>query len=335
MFKHSIGGGSSSASDNDNTAEDNKMATSVYAQTNPTPSSIMFDGSQSTHDGDTSGGAVGRHGLSISVLKQFLDPADIGTVEPLTAGANVTYDAGADMMTKSATGNLWNSWFQSTNVLIDPSTEQGMVSWLVEGDFDNDGDTGTQGTIREMGGLDDNPGANASYTSPEYSIYQVNATTVYVYERGSNKGAFSRPMVVGDRLAIKVIKGVVTYWHIRGNVETFIYQSVTEASAPLYFKGTLNRGTGQSGHASMGDIRTHKSMIPSMVSTHVTGAATEIIRDQDVDSLADIGLTVSAGSVYSKLIAEKITSLEFLNGRDYTTTHWYAVATNTSTETTT
>lgn len=308
--------------------EDDIVANSICTYTNPTPGTLQLDARLSEFDGEASGGLIGDHTYLVNTLREFFEFTTPGTVVPLTAGANVTYDASADMFKKNVTGSSWNSWFQSTNVLFDTSTEDACVTWLIEADFDADGETGAQGTIREMAGLSSNPSANASYSSGEFMLYQVNATTVYVYEKGSNKGSFARPMTVGDRLGIMVESGVVTYIHvgITGNV-TKIFQSEGKAAGGYYFKAALNRGTDISGTSAVGDVQVHNTTVSQSVSTKILGGAAEAIHDSDVERLATVGLEVNPGSVYGLLTCTMQSSARYSASRSYSITHGYSVST--------
>lgn len=303
--------------------EEEKLSKSIFTVTQPTSTSLLLDGQASEFDGVPKGGTLGRHTLGITTTRAFLTDYTSSTGVPLTAGANVTFDSAADMFTKSNSGNSWNAWFQSTDHVI-LAGQDGIVSWPIEPDFDNDGDTGAQGTVREMGGLDDNPSANASYSSGEFMLYQVNATTVYVYENGSNKGSFPQPMNVGDRLGIKIVDGEVFYIHIRGTTETVITKSTKTTNQDLYFKGALNRGVGSSGHASMGDVQLHSELENRLVTAYIHGAANEFITSDDVVRLLNVGLNVNTGSTYSLVSVEKIVSTKYPLGT-YRILHDYSV----------
>lgn len=318
---------SSSVSNSINTesVEVEKVATSVCTVNYPTANSIQLNARESVYDGDTVGGQFGRHHYSISTLRNYLNTATgLSESVELVAGANVIVD-GDNNYLKSIAGNTWNSWFASAEIIVDPILEDCAVSWAIEADTDIDGQGGTDGSIREMGGLDDNPAQNASYTSGEYMLYQVNATTVYVYEKGLNKGSFSLAMIEGDRLGVRVESGVVSYIHFRGSLETIIYTSSVPAVSPLYFKGTLNRGIGSSGRSVIGDVREHFAISAKLKTVHISGAATELVSSEDIDKLAKLGLTVAEGSTYSLITAEKPTSDRFAESPQYDITHGYSV----------
>ena len=303
--------------------EGETMSESRLTVTTPTPNSLVIDAQASLYDNSAQGGAKGRHSLGVTTTKSTLAPFALSEAKPLTAGANITYDDTEDMMTKANAGNNWDSWFQSADAIVTPGVDC-IVSWPVEGDFDGDGDTGAQGTVREMGGLDDNPSVNSSYSSGEFMMYQVNATTIYVYEKGSNKGAFPQRVVVGDRLGIMVVDNVVTYIHIRNDVTTVLYTSLKKVEVPMYFKGAINRGVGSSGHGSMGDVQAHSTMESSMLSVYIHGAAAEAIKQEDVNRLSEVGLRVSTGSTYSYLMVEKGSTYRYPTGA-YRFIHDYSV----------
>lgn len=303
--------------------EEETMSQSVLTVTEPTPTSLLLDGQRSLYDNTEQGFAKGRHSLGITTTEAVLSPYSASPPVPMIAGANVTLDGASSMWTKSIAGNTWNAWFQSTNVVAKLG-EDCLVTWPVEDDFDNDGDTGAEGTIREMGGLDDNPSANASYSSGDFMLYQVNATTVYVYEKGANKGSYSQPMVVGDLLGILVQNNEVSYVHIRNGVMTVIAKSLTELSSDMYFKGAINRGVGSSGHGSMGAVEVHTNMENTTVSAYIHGSGNEAIHEDDVERLATVGLTVNTGSVYSLLSVDKGSTYRYPTGA-YRFVHDYSV----------
>lgn len=327
------GGGSSSSSTN--LSEEDPVTTSVLTYSKPSATSMQFDGRASTYNNTEVGALQGTHTYLFNTLRNYLDPNAVGVPVPLTAGANVTFD-GVDTFTKSIAGNSWNSWFQSTDAIVNPVAEDIKITWLIEDDFDNDGDDGTTGTIREMAGLDDNPSANASYSSIDYAIYQVNATTVYIYERGSNKGSFARPMNVNDRLGIKVESGVVTYIHVSAaGYETEIFTSEKRATNVLFFKGAINRGVGQSGHGSIGGVLKHSDTIQIPVTAKIVGTAQAVIHPTDIERLTEVGLEVVPSSVYSLVSANQVVSDRFPAGTTYDVTHGFSMTLSQTTITTT
>lgn len=270
----------------------------------------------SANEGVASGGTMGDHSYSISTQRNYLDILAGDSDIALSAGANVVVNADGDYA-KSIAGNSWNSWFKSSDVVFDPGMIDAMVSWEIES---------TTGTIREMGCLDDNPDANASYSSGDYCIYQVSASQLYIYEKAMNVYRHAISLSVGDRLGIQSEDGVVKYFHLRGNVSTAIFTSQTKASTPLSFKGVLNRGSASSGAAVMGDIKLHDFMVSRGLGVRVLGAATAEVSDDDKAKLSTIGLTVDDGALYSMITAEKITNSRFLSGMTYSISHGYSVS---------
>lgn len=270
----------------------------------------------STNDGVASGGTMGDHSYSISTQRNYLDILAGDSDIALSAGANVVVNADGDYV-KSITGNSWNSWFKSADVVFEPGMTDAMISWEIES---------TTGTIREMGCLDDNPDANASYTSGEYCLYQLSASQLYIYEKTLNVYRHAISLSVGDRLGIHVEEGLVKYIHLRGNVPTVVFTSQTKALTPLSFKGVLNRGSASSGAAVMGDIKLHDTMVSRGIGVRVLGAATAEVSDEDKTKLSTIGLTVDEGSLYSMITAEKITNSRFLAGMTYSISHGYSVS---------
>ena len=301
---------------------------SIFVLSNPTPTSVQIDARPSLYNGTAQGGAEGYHRYGMTTLRNFVAPIDISDITtrvPLTAGINVELLPDGITYRKLNTGNSWNSWFQSTNILIDPINENAAISWAIEDDPDGDGETGAQGTQREMAGLSATPSQNASYTSIDYAMYQVNATTVYVYEKGVNIGNFAVPMAVGDHFLIKCDSGVVSYYLISsGGSEQFIYESKTPATSSMYFKAALNRGDGSSGNSIVGDVRKHGALIAAPVMANIQGNPQELIRDEDVTKLLNLGLVVITGSVYSNIIAEKLAGHIFPSGNVHEVAHGYS-----------
>lgn len=311
-----------------NTAGPADTSSNSVIVASPTPTGFTLDSRTSTYGGEAIGGSLGTHALALSTTKLKLAPYTATAPVATTAGANVDYDSSSDMYSKNISGNLWNSYFKSTDPIVTPGVDC-IVSWLIEDDFDGDGDTGTGGTIREMGGLDDNPDSNSSYNTGEYMVYQVNATTVYLYEKGTNKGSVSRPMVVGDRLGLRVINNVVEAIHIRDGVITSLITSDTLLDKPMYFKGAINRGVGSSGHGSMGDVQVFTDMEEEVVSTYIYGNSSELIKPVDVIGLNSVGLAPSNGATYSYLNLVKDSSYKFPTG-EYAITHTFSVPTSQS-----
>ena len=311
--------------------ESEVMTTSVYSVTYPTPTSIQGDGRLSEYDGSPNGGNFGEHKISIATIEHLLDIYAPTTAASMVAGTNVAADASGVYFTKLTADNSWNAYCYSDQPVI-LAGEDAAVSWVIEHDFDNDGDDGDDGTIREMGGLSYSPTSNASYTGIDFAMYQVNATTIYVYEKGSNKGAFPVAISVGDRLMVKVQENSETgarevhYLHISGSVETLIYKSTkTAGNTDLFFKGAINRGVGQSGHGTIGDVQIHNTLKPQPVAAHIFGSATEQVREDDAEKLLGVGLEVLTGSTYALMMAERTVSSQFPVGTVHDFTHAYGV----------
>jgi len=288
---------------------------SVCVVNQPAPNSIEIDTRDSTQGGVATGATLGYHDLTISTIKNALDISAGSISEPLTAGQSVTIDAN-DEVTKSIAGNSFNSWFQSTNVIGNGSTEDFAVTWLVES---------VTGTIREMGGLDDNPGANNSYTSGEFMIYQVNGNSLYFYENGANMRQISYTLQVGDRLGIKIESQVARYIHIRGSVETVVHVSDKVAGGDYYFKGALNRGNASSGHSTMGDIQSHGTYVQTPSIERLSGPASQTITAEDVATLDKIGLIADPNSPYSLIAAQRVENANFPASTTYEITHGYYI----------
>jgi len=270
---------------------------------------ILLDAAQSTYEGEPKGLTQGAHYWAFATSKNLLDIAAASSPITLEAGNNVIV-SGVDA-TKSNSGNSWNSSFRSQQSK-DPSTENFAVSWLVES---------VTGTVREMGGLDDNPDQNSSYSSIEYAIYQVNGN-IYsrVYEGGAAiviPGYQNIALQVGDRLGISVELGIVSYFHMRGDTVTIFYTSTKKANSPLFFKGALNRGAGSSGHSVMGDVTWHEGQMQVPALAQVSGFAGQGLSDQDLAALKGIGLDVQGGSTYAQISALRSASSAFLDGADY------------------
>lgn len=290
------------------------VSTSILTITDPAPNAVRLDASGSLWNGAAIGGTNGTHRYHISVTKNVLDLLSPGTSVALQAGANAILNA-EGRFEKSNAGNAWNSWIESAAAVGDGATEDFAVSWLVEE---------VTGTIREMGGLDDNPGQNASYTSGEFMLYQVNGNTLYAYENAANRGPTSLQLVAGDRLGVKVESGVVTYLHLRADVVTEIYKSTAIANYQLFFKGAFNRGDGSSGHSEMGDVQRHDTYKQKAEQYVLTGSATESISDDDIAGLENLGLIVQPGSTYSNILVNKIINGQFPAGTTYSVNHAYS-----------
>lgn len=298
-------------------------AASVCTDSQPTPTSIEIDCRASTYGPaaapNASGATMGIHGYHFSTLISELDPLAGSDPVPLIAAANTSLVGGVG--TKTKVGNVWDAGLLSSAAVIDASTTDGMVSWLVES---------SSGTVREMAGWAVDASANVSYINLKYSIYQVNHNSMRVYENGSQKFIATFTVTAGDRLGIMIQSGVVTYVYIKGSVITPFYTSTVPATGPLEFQAAFNRGAGSSGQSILGDVQFHDTMTPRNVAAKVSGAATAVIDDIDKAALETVGLTASAGASYSLLTAEKNVNNKFLSGTDIDIVHWYAVTPNGS-----
>lgn len=276
-----------------------------------------IDSQLSTWNGNETGGAMGIHTYNFSGIRNDLDILANSTPLTLVAGANV--EPVGDGFEKSSLANTWDSWFSSQES-FDPAVQDFAISWAVES---------TTGTIREMIGLDSQPSANASYTSIEFAAYQVNGNFYsYVYEKGSSiiTGAGDVAVNVGDRIGIKCIDGVVTYFIQSGSLITDIYTSKEKATSPMFLKAALNRGKTSSGAAVVTDCASHTGVVSRSVSTSVSGLATEIISDSDKDNLSELGFIPSLGSTYSMFKFSRPTSQKFPSGLDINYSHFYYVS---------
>ena len=63
--------------------------------------------------------------------------------------------------------------------------------------------------------------------------------------------------IIAERLGIKVINQIVTYFVLRGSTVYDIYTSNSKATTPLQFKGAFNRGNTSSGASRMGGVAIH------------------------------------------------------------------------------
>lgn len=266
-----------------------------------------IDARQSTTNGNVTGAVSGKHGYIFQ--GQFNKPKLAGATTPITlnAGTNVTITG--DEVIKNITGNSWNSSFYSTET-FDPLVENFAISWLVES---------VDGTIREMGGLDDNATANNSYNSIEYAIYQVNN---YFYSRVYEKGASiiipnytTFYLQIGDRLGIKVIDQIVTYFVLRGSTVYDIYTSNSKATTPLQFKGAFNRGNTSSGASRMGGVAIHTETEIDNFKVNIVGSASDVVSDEDKELLSkEAGIELLTSATYSKLELTRKDTDVFKNG---------------------
>ena len=294
-----------------------KVVAPVVNVTNPAPDGVRIDATQSEYDGNPTGGTLGSHAYVITTTRNSLDVLAGATDEPVIAGNDVVFD-GTDTFTKQSSGNGWSSWFQSVAPIGNALAEDFAVSWLVES---------VTGTIREMGGFDNAPDSNNSFTHGEYMMYQVNGNQLQIYESGTRKAIVDYELQVGDRLGIKVEGQHVCYFVIRGSVLVVLYESNIKTNAILYFKGALNRGDGQSGHSTMGDVHSHKVMSPQAVKARINGPADHPLHDDDIAALATVGLVADPTSAYSLILATKQQNAFFPAGTQWDYLHSYYVST--------
>ena len=278
-----------------------------------------LDARQSTANGTVTGDTSGKHEWFFRGLKNV--PKLTGSRTSLNINPNGNVNISGEDAIKNVAGNSWNSSFYSTET-FDPLTENFAISWLVES---------VTGTIREMGGLDDNATANSSYSSIEYAIYQVNN---YFYSRVYEKGASiiipnytNLILQVGDRLGIKVINQVVTYFVLRGSTIYDIYTSLTPATTPLQFKGAFNRGNASSGASLIGDVDVHSETELDNFIIKIEGSSSDILSDEHKELLKnEAGIISLTESTYSKLQFTKDVSGKFQNDKEVT--HEYRSLTN-------
>lgn len=252
-----------------------------------------IDTRDSEYGGSAQGATAGKHEYTFTANRNVLDVS--GQTSPITivAGGKVTVN-GVEVE-KSATGAVWDASFYSQQA-FDPNVQDFAVSWLIES---------TTGTIREMGGLDNDPTVSDSFQSIEFAAFQVNN---YFYSRIYESGAAivipnyaTFYFQVGDRCGVKCIDGKVTYFVLRGNVEHEIYTSTKTASAPLYFKAALNRGSDQSGHSKVGSVEWHSETIINSKTIKISGGAEDVVSDAHIKELASLGMIVQDGSIYSDI----------------------------------
>ena len=281
-----------------------------------------LDARASSHNGVETGGAQGRHAWLFSTEYDSVDVLGERSAIDIVANANVTVN---DVeVEKSNTGNSWNSSFYSAQS-FNPIIEDFAVSWLVED---------VTGTIREMGGLDDKPDQNNSYTSIDYAVYQVNN---YFYSRVYEKGIQAAIpnysnfyFQVGDRIGIKCVNRIISYFVIRNGAEIIIYTSKEKASVPLFFKAAFNRGAGSSGHSNIGNVEWHTAKVHSSYTVKIEGYANEVVSNEDIERLRNVGIDINIGATYCDLQWSKL-SIEKFGGPnpfplDYTHSYIGAVS---------
>jgi len=279
------------------------------------PLIVQIDARPSTINGIQKGGQEGYHSHAIQTQKISLDLDAQPPTEPaLVVGINAVATPDG-LFEKSIAGNSWNAWIKSDAPLGNPVIEDFAVTWPLEN---------TVGTIREMGGLDENPDENASFSSGEYMAYQVNDDYFLFYEKGANKYRFDIPMLDIDEVGVRFESQVATYFHMRSGVITDMYTSEVPAAAPLFFKGALNRGVGSSGHSILGGVKVYKGTSPKPLIERIAGAAQEAVNDADIQKLRNVGLIAASGSVYSHIIADKVEDAYFPAGTVRTNFHGYS-----------
>lgn len=296
---------------------------SNFIITNNSPQ-YNVDASKSTHKCKEVGGVSGFHRWFLSGNRNTVDVLASGTPITMIANANVTING--NNFEKSITGNSWNSSGYSQES-FDPLNQDFAFTWAVES---------ITGTIREMGGLDNNPTQNNSYTSLEHAIYQVSGNFYNrVYETGAQKvtNMGNIPLSVGDRLGIRVETCKVTYFILRGSIITDVYVSEKELSVPVQFKTSLNRGTSSSGASVLGDIQYHTVTKPESFFLQFDGYATDLISDEDKERIKkEAGLTLQSGSTYSNWQFER-DSIDRFSNQNIDIKHVYIGDYNTSMET--
>lgn len=270
-----------------------------------------LDARESIYNDQVVGAVDGRH---YWVLQRKSNTVDLfGTTQPITITAGAKVDVNGLDVEKNVTGNSWNASFYSGQA-FDPTVEDFAVSWLVEN---------TTGTIREMGGLDNNPSQNNSYNSMEFAIYQVNN---YFYSRVYESGAAivipnytTFYLQVGDRLGIKCVNQVVSYFVLRAGVETIIYTSAKKATDPLYFKGAFNRGNSSSGHSSIGSVEWHTGKTLINNTAVISGNSTDTLAFRHLPEGGKVGIEFNPTCKYSDLTYTALDSDKFkdTNGNIY------------------
>lgn len=258
---------------------------------------INIDSRGSMYNGIEVGGTSGFHKYIFQGFKNTVDI--LASSSPLTLNigaraASVLTSPGS--FEKDGTGNSWNSYIYSTES-FNPSELDFAFSWLVES---------VTGTIREMGGMDNNPNQNQSYTSLESAIYQVNN---YFYSRVYESGAAkvipnysTFYLQVGDRLGLGSIDGIVFYFVIRNEIIIEIYKSDVKLTEPMFFKAALNRGDGSSGESLIGDVKVHLSTKKTGFGVSIEGNSSDEITPLHIQTLLDeAGVNVLPGSTYGNL----------------------------------
>lgn len=291
-----------------NSSNSNSVVNGLISVVNPSVNGDIrrLDARESVYNDQAVGAVDGRH---YWVLQRKSNTVDLfGTTQPISIVAGAKVDVNGVEVEKNVTGNSWNASFYSGQA-FDPTAEDFAISWLVED---------VTGTIREMGGLDNNPSQNNSYSSMEFAIYQVNN---YFYSRVYESGAaIVMPnyttfyLQIGDRLGIKCINQVVKYFVIRDGVETVIYTSAKKATEPLYFKGAFNRGNASSGHSNIGAVEWHVGKTTTNNTAVVSGNSTDTLEPRHLIEGDKIGVDFNPTSKYSDLTYTPLSSDKFKDG---------------------
>ena len=279
----------------------------------------------------------GKHFYSISSNITTVDLLGSTTPATIVAGSNAEFVNG--YWEKNIAGNAWNSYIYSQES-FNPLEEDFAVTIEVEDDPDGDGESGLQGTVREMFGFDDNPTQNQSYTSWENFVYQVNN---YFYSRVYEKWVATLMdwystfyFQVWDKVWVKCIDGYVTYFVLRWGVETEIFASNKRAIAPLFFKASFNRWVWSTGHSRMWNIEWYRSDKQKNTTIQIQGESTEIISDSDKWLCESIWIEIQAGATYSDIKYIRKSGEKYEDGvNPYNTevTHWYVGSYAQSSET--
>ena len=277
----------------------------------------------STHFDIPTGASSGVHSY---IFKGGVNTVDMqaetenATLEVI-ARADITGTSGEEEVRKNVSGSSWNSAFKSV-LGLDPREQDFAVSWAVEA---------VNSGIREMGGLTDNPGNAASYKDIDWAIYQVNNKFYSrFYESGSSiliPEYKNIPLVIGDRLGIRVEGGTVTAFLLNSTGIVDMYTSNRKADVPLFFKGAMYRGTGLVTNSLIGDVNWHTAQRVVMRTVGITGNAAAPVNSDDRARLrSTLGMVIEEGSTYGDIYFRRETLDKYtLNGSfmDIEMTHSY------------
>ncbi len=205
-------------------------------------------------------------GTTVTISGQTVNSVIVNSATELIANVtagNSTGDFDIQIITNSGTGTLTNG-FSIKSALIAHTYANGEITlssqmaytsgtlqrtagagWNKQGYSTLYGiPTGKEGHLDftsgpnnryRMIGLDNNPAANASYTTIDYALYLAGNSWIHIYENGSNKGS-KTTYVSGDRFKIDIdCDGTVTY--LRNG--TVIYTSATKATNTLYLDSSF------------------------------------------------------------------------------------------------